>query len=211
MSVALSMVGFIDDSTGQINDFKSHAQPTPEELSEFMRHDAKLWNDLLWISGGLLELSKCSYHHIHFDFDTYCNATPRLGPMWPPINILDNQTNAKIIIPSKSVTNPHKTLGHYEAPTANSAMQLSILKTKSNKLGKQASTGPFNSRDAWIFYQSIYLKSMGYVLLQSFFTKAQLKTIQTAAMSSIIPKCGFNRKTKTDLLYDPQVSLVQAL
>ena len=35
-SMALSMVGFVDDSTGQANDFKSHAQPTPEALSEFM-------------------------------------------------------------------------------------------------------------------------------------------------------------------------------
>jgi hypothetical protein len=40
-SVALSMVGFVDDGTGQVNDFESHAQPTPEALSEFMPYDAK--------------------------------------------------------------------------------------------------------------------------------------------------------------------------
>jgi hypothetical protein len=65
------------------------------------------------------------------------------------------------------------------------------------ELGKQVATGPFDSRDAWIFYQSIYMKYMGYILLQSFFTKAQLKSIQTTAMSSIIAKYGYNRKTKT--------------
>jgi hypothetical protein len=170
-----------------------------------MRHDAKLWNDLLWISGGLLELSKCSYHHIRFDFYTDGNATPSLGPIGPPITIPDNQTNAKIIIPSKSVTNPPKTLGHYKAPAENAATQLSILKTKSNKLGKQVATGPFDSRDACIFYQSIYMKSMGYILPQSFFTKAQLKSIQTAAMSAIIAKCGYTRKTKTEVTYGPTI------
>jgi hypothetical protein len=46
---------------------------------------------------------------------------------------------------------------------------------------------------------------MGYVLPQSFFTKAQLKTIQTAAMSSIIAKCRYNRKTKKDVLYGPTI------
>jgi hypothetical protein len=88
----------------------------------------------------LLELSKCSYRHIHFDFDPDGNATPRLGPVGPPITIPDNQTNATIIILSKSVANPHKTLGHYKAPRGNSATQLSVLKTKSNKLGKQVAT-----------------------------------------------------------------------
>jgi hypothetical protein len=62
------MIGFVDDSTGQVNDFLSHEQPTPEALARLMKIDAQIWSDLLWISGGLLELPKCSYHQIHFDF-----------------------------------------------------------------------------------------------------------------------------------------------
>jgi hypothetical protein len=42
---------------------------------------------------------------------------------------------------------------------------------------------------------------MGYVVLpQSCFTHQQLKTIQTAAMSTIIAKCGFNRKTRSEVI-----------
>ena len=177
---------------------------TPEELSEIMKHDAKLWNDLLWISGGLLELDKCSYHHIHFDFDNDGNASPRLGHVGPPITIPDNQSHANIEIPSKCVVNPHKTLGHYKAPSGNGASQLRILKNKSNTLGQQVSNGPFNKHDAWTFYRSIYLPSVGYVLPQNFFTAKQLKAIQTSAMSSIIAKCGYNRKSKTEIIYGPK-------
>jgi hypothetical protein len=36
------MVGFVDDSTGQVNDFDNPIQPTPKELSEIMKDDAKL-------------------------------------------------------------------------------------------------------------------------------------------------------------------------
>jgi hypothetical protein len=79
-SVSLSIVGFVDDSTGQVNDFENPIQPNPEELSAFMQHGAKLWNNLLWMSVGLLELSKCSYHYLHFDFNAGGNASPRLGP-----------------------------------------------------------------------------------------------------------------------------------
>jgi len=62
------MIGFVDDSMGQVNDFLSNNQPTPEVLTRIMNIDAQLWSDLLWISGGLLKLPKCSYHQIHFDF-----------------------------------------------------------------------------------------------------------------------------------------------
>jgi hypothetical protein len=33
-----------------------------------MAANAQLWNDLLHVSGGLLEVSKCSYHILYFDF-----------------------------------------------------------------------------------------------------------------------------------------------
>jgi hypothetical protein len=141
-SVSLSMVGFVDDSTGQVKNFDNPIQPTPKEL-----YDAKLWNGLLWISGGLLELDKCSYHHIHFDFDVDGNASLRLGHLDPPITIPDNQSQAQIQIQSKSVLSPHKTLGHYRAPAGTGAAQLGILKKKSNTLGQQVSTGPSSKHD----------------------------------------------------------------
>jgi hypothetical protein len=51
-SVSLSMIGLGNGSTGQVNNFENPTQPTPEELSVIMKLDAKLWNDLFWISGG---------------------------------------------------------------------------------------------------------------------------------------------------------------
>ncbi len=53
MSVNLSMVGFVDDITGQVNDFLANTQPNPEQLASIMQHDAQLWSNLLWISDGL--------------------------------------------------------------------------------------------------------------------------------------------------------------
>jgi hypothetical protein len=60
--VTFSMVGFVDDSTGTVNSFASDTQPTTESLLAKMQHDPQLWHDLLWCSGGMLELPKCSYH-----------------------------------------------------------------------------------------------------------------------------------------------------
>jgi hypothetical protein len=63
-------------------------------------------------------------------------------------------------------------------------------------LGQQVSTGPFNKHNAWTFYRTIFIPSMGYVLPQSFYIAEQLKAIQTSAMSCIIAKCGYNKNPR---------------
>jgi hypothetical protein len=77
MVVRFNMAGFVDDSTcitgGNPND-------TLQELLKKMKDDAQLWHDLLWCSGGKLELSKCGYHVIHFNFDDSGIPTMRHSP-----------------------------------------------------------------------------------------------------------------------------------
>jgi hypothetical protein len=75
LSVSLSMTGFVDDSTGQVNSFVDNNQPDPEFLRAIMQIDAQLWSDLLWLSGGLLELGK-------YALSTKSILT--LQPMGPP-------------------------------------------------------------------------------------------------------------------------------
>jgi hypothetical protein len=124
--VTFSMVGFVDDSTGTINSFRSHTTPTPESLLKKMQHDAQLWHDLLWCSGGMLELPKCSYHFLYFDFEKDGTPIPRGNQVGPSLTI-QSPTNQPVSIPSKSVYNPHKTLGHYKAPAGTGKTQIQKL------------------------------------------------------------------------------------
>jgi hypothetical protein len=89
MSVSLSMVGFVDDSTNQVNEFELDSQPTPEFLRKIMQQDAQLWSDLLWLSGGLLELNKCSFHQLHFNFDSDGRPMMRTGTYGDPLQVHD--------------------------------------------------------------------------------------------------------------------------
>jgi hypothetical protein len=57
VTIKFYMVGFVDDSTGQVNDFLSDTKPTIDHLVGLVAHDAQLWNDLLHVSGGLLEVT----------------------------------------------------------------------------------------------------------------------------------------------------------
>ena len=62
----IHMLGYVDDSNGQTNEFLSDTQPDPTTLAAIMQRDAQAWSDLLWASGSALELSKCSNQTLHY-------------------------------------------------------------------------------------------------------------------------------------------------
>ena len=73
--VLLAILGFVDNVTNQINMFQDN-NITVNDLLQDMKHDSQLWALLVWLTGGLLELQKCSYHVIHFNFKP--DDTPQL-------------------------------------------------------------------------------------------------------------------------------------
>ena len=64
--VSFSIIGFVDDSTCVTGGKRGE---TVDQLLVRVKHDAQLWHDLLWASGGKLELEKCGFHLIFYDFD----------------------------------------------------------------------------------------------------------------------------------------------
>ena len=50
------------------NNFQPQTELPFDTMMDNMQHDAQAWNDLLWCSGGKLELPKCSYQVLRFSF-----------------------------------------------------------------------------------------------------------------------------------------------
>jgi hypothetical protein len=152
-----------------------------------MQLDAQLWSNLLWLSGGLLELGKCSFHYIHFDFAPNGTAQMREGTLGKPLTIHDERTGTLVPIQAKSVYTPHKTLEHHKAPAGQNRKQLHVLHANSDVYAKLVYTSPCNCMDSWYFYTAIYLKSLGYALSNCFFTTKELFKVQQAALTPINP------------------------
>jgi hypothetical protein len=65
------MAGFVDDTKGQTNEMRT-AKPMPmETLLAQMQDDAQLWGNLLRISGGALEIPKCNYYVMQWQFNEH--------------------------------------------------------------------------------------------------------------------------------------------
>ncbi len=98
----------------------------------------------------------------------------------------------------------HKTLGHYKEPCGLQKTQFRQLKQKSDTITEFLWSTHFTREEAWTYYRSCYIPAVAYPLTSSFLSNSQLKAIQSKAMAIITAKCGFNRNTKSEVLYGPR-------
>jgi hypothetical protein len=76
---------FVDNNTSYTNRFLHwiHHKIEPSQVVDYLKHDAQVWECLLWMSGGLLKLIKCLYCVMYWQFDAEGKAT--LAPVASPI------------------------------------------------------------------------------------------------------------------------------
>jgi hypothetical protein len=106
-------------------------------------------------------------------------------------------------IPEVSAHTAHKTLGHCKDPAGNQNRQRQVITEKSNQAARFVARSPLTRDEAWTYYFAIYLPSIGYPLPNCHFNKQELDKVQRTFMSEIIAKCGYNRKTKREIIYGP--------
>ena len=202
----LGMVGFVDDSNGQTNDFmKDETDQTMPTTLYKLQHNAQAWSDMLGASGGALELSKCSCHLLVWKF------TERGDPVLVhtkqsvnnPAEVTDPLTKAVHALTFLSPHTAHKTLGHYKEPAGTQTAQFKQLQLKSDTSTAFIWKCHLTPKEAWTYYYACYLPSIGYPLSCSSMTYAQLDRVQRTAMTIIVARCGYNRNTKREIIYGP--------
>ena len=198
MMVRFNMVGFVDDSTCITGVGKN---ATLQELLTNMQADAQLWHDLLWCSGGKLELPKCGYHVIHYNFDN--SGIPRMQHSPGDSITLNNEHGDEVIIKSKNIFQTRLNLGHSKSPAGNGNTEFERTMAKAVS-GSDAITKCGGTRtETRLLYNAVWKPSVEYVLPQSFLSEKQLRTIEKASMPKLYAKCGFNRNTSRAVLAGP--------
>ena len=129
MIVRYHIIAFVDGNTCFISRDKNN---TIETLKEKMHEDAQLWHNLLWVSGGKLELPKCGYHLVHYDFKP--SGIPKMRHIAEDSITHKNNKDEDIKINSKNIFTPRKNLGHYKAPDGNKKTQEDEVQNKSVRL-----------------------------------------------------------------------------
>jgi hypothetical protein len=203
----LGMVGFVDDSNGQTNDFMHFKTDTTLRTTlHQLRHNAQAWSDILGASGGALELSKCSCHLLNWNFSARGDpvlASTRQSLQQPIEVVVDPLTQDTQVLNFLPPHTAHKTLGHFKEPAGTQQAQFHQLRQKSDQSTAFIWKCHLTPTEAWTYYYACCLPSIGYTLSCSSLTFRQLNRVQRTAMTIIVARCGYNRNTKREILYGP--------
>ena len=195
----MGMGGYVDDCGLNAN------SRTSEEHTLVARatHDAQLWSDILWSSGGALEHSKCSYHYLRTEFTPTGRPYFRGGKFGTTIKIKD-ATGKQTELTQFSAYQPIKTLGTYQAATHCQKTQFEILQKKAQTLTRTLALSNCSSHAAWLFYSTMFLKGIGYPLAVSRLTTTQLHALQGPMVSLTLNRMRYNKRTARTLIFGPR-------
>ena len=198
--ISIYMIGFVDDTKSQVNAFDTSPQPPIETMIHKMGKDAQLWNDLLWCSGGALELKKCSFYAISWFFD---KGFPVMEGGTPRERMFIEGKAGAQEIKGLSSFKEHKTLGHVKTPNGGQQQQFLALEQKCNNHAAFIQGNYLTPREVYTYYSGMYLPSVTYVLPNSYFTEKELKKLECKAFNAIISKVGMTNKTHRAVICGP--------
>ena len=122
-----------------------------------MQQDAQLWHDLLWNSGGALELPKCFYQILHWEFN---NGKPMLlGKSKSQLKV-KSPSGDSIEVQEKSPYSLRKTLGHYLGTGTNKNTQAKTLMATVKAHHQFLKSQPLTNYETWTYYFAVWLPSI---------------------------------------------------
>ena len=209
LQAVIHLLGFVDDVNNRTNlDLTIDSRLLVgllENLIQQATKDSQLWHDILTAANQELELSKCKYHFIHFQFES--NGAPTMvedphpdQPQYPlTIRGKDHQPVPITYVPSSKAI---KYLGCQKCP-GNQDQQRAALQARCDDYARVINCGSLSRRGTQVFYQAIYRLSVNYPLPVCYFTIKELNKIQQRAHKAMVSGCGFNRYTRREVLFGP--------
>ena len=161
----LYQLGFVDDVMNRTA--LPWNLPNPQEsltqLIEQASQDSQLWHDLLESTNQTLELQKCKYHVIHYDFEESGQPSLVVNPDPPaPLSVQD-KTGSPVTITHVPNDQAIKYLGFHKCIGTQTQQKAALLK-KANDYARVANCSPLSPKGAATFYRGTYKLSIGYVL-----------------------------------------------
>ena len=195
------MIGFVDDTSGSVNDFTLPQAARPEHYLAKAQSDAQRWNDLLDLSGGALNPLKCSYHFLYYTFSVDGLPLLKDGSFAPTITIAFKDGNPSVPLKQLSSFKSHKTLGVQKSPHATNTGLFTALSKRNLAHSRVMARSPFTRTEAWSYYHAIYLPSICYPFPSSTLSTGYCNALQRQFKRAFLPKYGFNRNMPNAVVY----------
>jgi hypothetical protein len=153
---------FVDDASNSTNNFLSWLYQVPdlEELVEMTRHDSQTWERFLWTSGGLLNLVKCAYYILAWNFDAEGRASHVTKPEIPALRLTSGNNINMAPVKLLNFNETHTYLGNHLATGMLMKDAFTALTTTATPFSSRLLCSDLSKRDTWVAYFAVFVPSM---------------------------------------------------
>ena len=165
---------------------------------------AQTWERVLHSSGGALELKKCFWCMVYWQ---WANGRPEMVPnIGCPGIIALTSGNAPnyAVIPRLEAWEARRTLGARPAPDGNYRKEGEFLMSKANQRASRLAASNLSEMDVFIFHRSARAVSMTCSLPATTLEPKVLSKAQSRAIRAILNKLGVNKSFPRRVAFGPK-------
>ena len=201
---AVTTVGteYVDDVTLGLTVPEGSAQ-TESNVRQHIKRMAQLWEQLLYITGGRLELSKCFWVPISWKWNQGVPRMVRKIGRNKELFIKESESKEYVCIPHRLGSDSDKRLGVWS-----SCDGLWVEETRqwidfSRTFGKKVRKAGLGRKAGLLAYQSMWLAKFRYSAPVIGFTVAQCSKVQQSIISPCLSAAGYCNKMPRAVVYGP--------
>lgn len=166
---------------------------------------AQTWEKLLFYSGGALNLKKCSWYIMHWDWKKGRPHMQRITEGDPTLSMTTQGENNSQSIKRLELSTASRILGVYLSPNGDFSEQLQVLKSKADTFAIRLRSPRLHPQDILTFHSTMYAPAMRYVLpALAVDEEEELSKIQATILPAMLNKLGFSCTTPTAIRHGPK-------
>jgi hypothetical protein len=171
-----------------------------------MQNSAQRWERLLHATGGALNLAKCFWYGIEWQFTPTGEPTMVPTTDGPPILLTpSSQPDSPATIQRISTAKGMRTLGVRLAPDGNDNDEYAYRLQQASKMKQRVAAAPLGREYVGIGFRAIWQMMIQYPLGATCFTPKQCSKIQSTYLPTFLSKMGINRMTSTAVRHGPSI------
>ena len=195
--------GYVDDVTLGVS-VPNTQQQSEKNVHSHIRKMGQLWEKLLYITGGKLELSKCFWVPITWRWSggkPVMNTKPsRSGELY----LTESESKQRCLIPKRKGTDVEKRLGVASACDGKWRTEYEQWIQFSTSFSRRLRYARLGRRVGFIAYHSLWVAKFRYSAPVIGYSKAQLSKIQQTVIGLCLSVAGYCSKIPRAVVYGPK-------
>ena len=195
--------GYVDDVTLGLS-LPHDTEQTENMVFKHIKKMSQLWERLLYITGGRLELTKCFWIPITWKWSGGKPVMVTKVRRSKQLFLRESETGELIQIPRKTGKEAEKRLGVSSSCDGKWSVEYIKWLNFSTEFGRKVKYSHLNRMSGYLAYHSLWLAKFRYSAPVLGLTTTQLKKIQQRIIGPCLSVSGYNNKIPRAVVYGPE-------